>query len=181
MTIFINGGCKNGKSTFALNMAKRLAGNAPRYYVATMQPCDEKEWECVRTHRAARAGMGFETLEQGVNLPGCLDGAMLHGTFLVDSITALLANEMFRADGRMDRNAAERVAKDLTCFLASVKHAVFVSDYLDSDGRAYDPWSEHYRLGLARLDRLLARSCDCVAEICAGLPIVHKGRLPGVQ
>lgn len=177
MTIFITGGCKNGKSTFALRQALRLSGDGPRWYVATMEPCDDDEWERVRIHQAARAGMGFVTLEQGRNLPACLEQTGGRGTFLLDSVTALLANEMFSPEGTVDEGAADRVEEDLNVFLARTEHAVVVSDYLYGDGRRYDPLSEQYRRSLARLDRFLARRCDCVAEICLGLPTVHKGCL----
>ena len=40
---------------------------------------------------AQRAGMGFITLEQGTNVLGCLDKADPEGTFLLDSVTALLS------------------------------------------------------------------------------------------
>ena len=96
MTVFITGGCKNGKSTFALQCALSLSERRPRYYVATMEPpCDADELERIRIHRAARAGKGFVTLEQGRNLPVCLEQADHSGVFLLDSVTALLANEMF--------------------------------------------------------------------------------------
>ncbi|MGM9613156.1 MAG: bifunctional adenosylcobinamide kinase/adenosylcobinamide-phosphate guanylyltransferase, partial [Butyricicoccus sp.] len=178
MTIFITGGCKNGKSTFALRQACRLSGAGPRYYVATMEPCDAEERERVRIHRAARAGMGFLTLEQGRNLPACLSRADCRGTFLLDSVTALLANVMFPSDGPPEEDAVSRIADELVTFLSAVRHAVIVSDFLYSDGACYAPLSERYRQGLSRLDRLLAQRCDCVVEICAGLPVVCKGSLP---
>ena len=181
MTIFITGGCKNGKSTFALECALRLSGDGPRYYVATMEPCDADEWERVRVHRAARTGKGFVTLEQGRNLPACLEQADHSGTFLLDSITALLANEMFPQNAPPDENAAERIAAHLVTFLGTVEHAVVVSDYLYGDGTAYDPVTERYRRSLAYLDRFLAKRCDCVVEICLGRPVVHKGCLPMLE
>lgn len=82
MTVFITGGCKNGKSTFALQCALSLSERRPRYYVATMEPpCDADELERIRIHRAARAGKGFVTLEQGRNLPVCLEQADHSGVF----------------------------------------------------------------------------------------------------
>lgn len=179
MTVFITGGCKNGKSTFALGQALALAGEGPRYYVATMAPCDDHERECVRRHRAARAGMGFVTLEQPRRLTEVLARVDRRGTFLLDSVTALLANEMFA--GGFDSDAPARTAGGLATFLDGVKNCVVVSDYIYADGARYDPRSEAFRRGLAALDRLLAERCGCVVEVCAGLPIVQKGRLPGAD
>lgn len=178
MTIFITGGCKNGKSTFALRQAIFLAGERPKYYVATMEPVDEEERERIRVHRAARAGMGFRTLEQPRDLSECLKTAGKDGVFLLDSVTALLANEMFSPSGRVYPEAAEKVERDLDTFLRQTDSAVIVSDYLYNDGGRYSPESETFRRGLARLDRFLAARCGCVVEICAGLPFIHKGALP---
>ena len=68
MKIFFSGGCKNGKSTLAERSIKALAGDGPLYYIATMIPHDEEDRERIRRHVASRAGMGFETLEQGRNV-----------------------------------------------------------------------------------------------------------------
>ena len=38
--------------------------------------------------------------------------------------------------------------------------------------------TERYRAGLGRIDRGLARVCDAAAEVSAGIPILHKGKLP---
>lgn len=176
MTVLITGGCKNGKSTFALRQALALADGGPRYYVATMEPCDAEECRRVRTHQAARAGLGFVTLEQSRRLPEILHRADRQGTFLLDSVTALLANAMFGPAG--NPAAADRLESDLLQVLEGVRHLVAVSDYIYGDGRQYDAESERFCRGLVRLDRVLAARCDCVAELCLGQPTVHKGRLP---
>lgn len=178
MTIFITGGCKNGKSTFALRQALALSGDCPRYYVATLIPGDAEQLRCVKNHREARAGLGFTTVECPQNLPACPQPACPQGTFLLDSVTALLMNEMYDADGRADGNAAERTGGDLLRFLRTVRNAVIVSDYIYADGTEYDQYSDSFVRGLAYLDRLLASECDCVVEVCGGIPTVHKGNLP---
>lgn len=177
MTIFVTGGCKNGKSTFALRQAVKLAEEGKRFYVATMLPQDAHEWDCVHRHREARKGLGFTTLEQGRNLPLCLNGVDTNGVFLLDSITALLANEMFPPDTSPVLHAGEQIQEDLELFLDSVEHAVIVSDHVCSDGEVFSTLSEDYRRSLASLECFLAARCDCVAEICAGHPIIHKGQL----
>lgn len=177
MTVFISGGCKNGKSTLALSCAQTLAAGGPMYYVATMIPHDAEDLSRIAYHRRARSGLGFTTIERGTALPGCLAEAAKDGTFLVDSVTALLANEMF-SGGSMDETAPQRVTAELEEFAGRVKHAVFVSDYLYSGDRHFDRQSEAYRRGLAHCDRTLANVCDTVVEVCLAQYIVHKGKLP---
>lgn len=177
MTVFISGGAKNGKSSLAQDLAVRLAAGGPLYYVATMIPVDEEDRDRIRRHVEDRAGLGFRTLECGRNILSCLDRADRNGTFLVDSVTALLANEMF-SGCRIDGTAGERCAAELAQFARSVGNAVFVSDGIYCDAARYDETTELYRRGLARADRALAAECGTVIEMVAGQRIVFKGGLP---
>lgn len=180
MNILISGGCKNGKSGFAQDIAVRLSGNEKRYYVATMIPYDGEDRTRIARHIEDRAGMGFETLEIGRNIASCLTLAEPDSTFLVDSVTALLLNELFPAthEGGADPEAVTRCRTGLLKLAASAKNAVFVTDYIYSDAVRYDDFTENYRASLAALDRALAEVCDVVIELCAGNMIFHKGGLP---
>lgn len=179
MTILITGGAKNGKSDFAQDLAVSLANGSPHYYVATMIPCDEEDRGRIQKHLESRAGMGFETIECGRNILSCLEQADAGGTFLLDSTTALLMNELFSdpTSGQLDTDAAYRCADDLATFVRSVNHAVIVSDAIYADAARYDEITETYRKCLAHIDRKLASVCDTVIEVVSGNLIIHKGEL----
>lgn len=178
MKVFFSGGCKNGKSTLAERTVKALAGDGRLYYIATMIPHDAEDEERIRRHVRQRAGLGFITLEQGRNVLSCLDRAERNGAFLLDSVTALLSNEMFPPDGSVDLTAGERLGVELRKLADSVGSIVFVSDYIYSDAIRYDVFTEAYRRALADCDRVLAAACDTVAEVCAANLMVYKGILP---
>ena len=175
MTYYISGGCKNGKSMLAQQLCRTLAEGGPMYYIATMIPHDEEDAARIRRHIRDREGWGFQTIEQGRNLPACLEKADREGTFLLDSVTALLGNEMFPPEG-FDPDCGEKVAADLRVFIRSVKNAILVSDFIFSDAERYDEWTEAYRCALAMADKV-ALECDSVIEVCMGNRIVHKGEL----
>lgn len=178
MIAFITGGAKNGKSSYAQTLALSLAAGGPHYYIATMIPVDGEDRERIRRHIADRDGMGFETVECGRNILSCLPRVDSQGTFLLDSATALLMNELFLPpDWRIDPMAAERCARELVEFAKSVKNIVIVSDYIYSDAERYDEVTATYRKGLAEIDRALAAISDLVLELSAGNRIVHKGVL----
>lgn len=177
MNVFISGGCKNGKTGFAQEITAKLSGNGKRYYVATMQPYDDEDRARIARHIREREGLGFETLEQPRDIAACLRRAEPDATFLIDSVTALLVNEMY-PDMRMESanpGAADRCREGLLEIAANAKNAVFVSDYIYSDAARYDDFTENYRASLARIDRALAAVCDTVIELCAGNVIFHKG------
>lgn len=180
MTVFISGGAKTGKSSFAQNLAVALSGGGKRYYVATMIPTDAEDLKRIELHLADRAGMGFETIECGRDILSCLKTADADGAFLVDSVTALLQNAIFPAEKNyeMDLSAAEKCSEDIITFAQTAKNAVFVSDYIYSDAGRYDEGTETYRRCLAGIDRRLAAVCDTVIEFSAGQLTIHKGVLP---
>lgn len=178
MIVFVSGGAKNGKSGFAQDLAVKLARGGKRYYVATMIPVDEEDRERIRKHVADRDGLGFETIECGGDVLVCLNVDKT-GSFLLDSVTALLQNVMFPRERNfeMDLDAAEKCAEDVVRFAKSVANAVIVSDYIYSDAQRYDGSTECYRRCLASIDRRLAQVSDTVIEVSAGQLIFHKGGL----
>jgi len=177
MKIFISGGCKNGKSYYAQHLAKAMHTNV-LYYIATMQSVDAEDNERIQNHRHDRDGWGFTTVEQPVDIEKILHKCDPDGSFLLDSLTALLANEMFPADDgntfKINENAAKKIAGGLTQVLEKIKDIVIVSDYIYSDALLYDPLTEKYRQSLAQIDRAAAKSCDVVLEIAYSNVIVHK-------
>ncbi len=177
MNYFISGGCKNGKSYYAQKVAQNMARElgVPLYYLATMIPVDDEDKARIQRHLKEREGWGFDTIEQGLNICDCLNGSTVtgqpvddNGVFLLDSVTALLMNEMFKLDGTIDTEAAERLATELTEFASKTGNTVFVSDYIYSDATLYEELTEKYRQGLAMLDRTLAKKCDQVIEVAYG-------------
>lgn len=179
MIVFITGGAKNGKSSLAQRLAVELSQGGPRYYVATMIPVDEEDRERIRRHIADRDGMGFETVECGRDILSCLPQVDKNGSFLLDSATALLMNELFvPPDYSLNPAAGEKCARELAAFSQAVANIVLVSDYIYSDAYRYDEVTETYRKSLALIDRRLAQISDVVLELSAGNVLVHKGEYP---
>lgn len=188
MNVFISGGCKNGKSYYAQKTAKEMADKLgkPLYYIATMIPRDEEDRARIRRHLDERDGWGFETIEQGMNLLEILDNKEvdLSGVFLLDSVTAVLENEMFcRGDDLkgngdqeifFDDKAADRVKGDCVAFAKATGNTVFVSDGIYGDLGEYSESTEDYRRGLAACDRAIAAACDRVVEIAYGQEEIWK-------
>ena len=181
MKVFVSGGCKNGKSFYAQRLAKAASemdsGSSSLYYVATMRPVDSEDDERILRHREERDGWGFITVEQPSFIEEVLEKCDLGGSFLLDSLTALLACEMFPADGSVDERAAERVIEGLSRVLSEVDNIVVVSDYLYSDAIIFDSVTELYRKSLAEIDRVAARLCDVVLEVSFAGVTVHKGEM----
>lgn len=171
MKALVSGGAKNGKSTFSENLIKEICKGENIYYLATMIPKDMEDCERIKRHREERKDKGFITIEWGQDLSSIdLDNK---GTYLLDSVTALLSNEMFK-DGKIYLDCKEKVLNDLIDISKRVKNIVFVSDYIYSDANKYDEYSEAYRRSLAYIDLGLAKICDKVYEVSFGIVKEHK-------
>jgi adenosylcobinamide kinase / adenosylcobinamide-phosphate guanylyltransferase len=175
MRIFISGGCKNGKSYYAQNLAK-VQQVRSLYYIAAMKSVDAEDDERIKRHRFDREGWGFTTVEQAVNIEKIKDICDTGGSFLLDSLTALLTNEMFPSDGIVNELAPAKIIKGLEDLTDNIKDIVIVSDYIYSDAFLFDPLTEKFRRSLAETDRFCAGVCDVVLETAYTNVIVHKGR-----
>lgn len=164
MKIYISGGVKNGKSSYAEKFAKELSlkDKTTLYYIATMIPHDDEDMARIRRHVESRDGEGFITIEQGKDVfKAAIDK---DGTYLLDSVTALLSNEMFDG-GSVNMDAAEKVREDLLRLCGSVRNIVMVSDFIFSDAGSYDDLTKEYMKGLASVDKAMAKICDEVYEV----------------
>ena len=176
MKIFISGGCKNGKSYYAQHLAKSQQNiGSGLYYIATMRPVDGEDNERIERHVKDRDGWGFETIEQPDDINKILSKCDINGSFLLDSLTALLANEMFASNGNVNHSAANKISVELTEVLNAVGNIVIVSDYIYSDAELFDELTEGYRKSLAQIDKIAAENCDIVLECTYANIIFHKG------
>lgn len=200
MKILISGGAKNGKSMYAQKIAKAMSVeyNVPLYYVATMEPTDKEDENRIKRHVQDRAGWGFTTIEEPrklINVFNEQDKGFVaeannadnvdikymgkkvvnpKGVFLVDSLTALLGNNMFGKNGSMKLDCFDDVRDDIYTFSTIASNIVMVSDSIGCDGIIFDQITEVYRKSLARLEREIASYYDSVTEVSVGQIIEFK-------
>ncbi len=177
MLILVTGGSGSGKSEFAESLVLRLK-RKPYLYVATMYPFDE---ECVRRierHRRMRAKKEFDTLECYTRLSGAnVDG---YGTALLECMSNLVANELYREDGAGER-CVEAALEGVEHLLEQCGHLVIVSNEIFSDGIEYDEETKRYQRYLGRVNCELAKKADLAVEVVCSIPVVHKGNLEELE
>ena len=69
----------------------------------------EADKATVASHLRRRAGMDFVTVEQGRNILQCLERTDPEGTFLIDSVTTLVTNELFPPDKNYETELEKNV------------------------------------------------------------------------
>lgn len=94
--IFITGGRRSGKSSYALELAESMGSK--RLYLATAQALDPEMEERIAKHKAER-GDGWDTAEEPVNIPDLIGNSSGYDVILIDCLTLWLCNVMHEGEG----------------------------------------------------------------------------------
>lgn len=193
MIVLVVGGAKSGKSMFAQNLSKslneslknpisgQLDGEIERevgklYYVATMNPYDLEDLKRIENHLREREGYGFNTIEETLNMSKVSSLIKEEDTVLIDSITSLVTNYMFRWK-EFYKDVSDDILSGILEIINNSKNVVIVSDYLFSDSIQYDCYTENFRKEIGVVNRKLAKIADTVVECSYGNIIYHKGKV----
>ena len=190
MIVLVVGGAKSGKSMFAQNLSKslneslknpingQLDGEIERevgklYYVATMNQYDLEDLKRIENHLREREGYGFNTIEETLNMSKVSSLIKEEDTVLIDSITSLVTNYMFRGK-EFYKDVSDDILSGILEIINNSKNVVIVSDYLFSDSIQYDCYTENFRKEIGVVNRKLAKIADTVVECSYGNIIYHK-------
>ena len=174
MMLLITGGSGSGKSAYGEERICSMPGKK-RIYVATMIPWDEECRKKIQKHRLQRSEKNFETVEkyrdiQELVLPP-------HSAVLLECLSNLAANEMFRDEGIWG-DSADNLAEKLVLGVRRLKEQadslVVITNEVFSDGNRYDETTETYIQALGKANCLLAAMADEVAEVVWGIPVKRK-------
>ena len=96
----IFGGSGSGKSEYAEKLSCELAQKNEKYYIATMIPKTEDNYERIEKHKKQRSGLRFTTLE----LPYSLNEEIIEpdSAVLLEDVSNLLANNIFDKNKNAD-------------------------------------------------------------------------------
>jgi adenosyl cobinamide kinase/adenosyl cobinamide phosphate guanylyltransferase len=164
--VFITGGARSGKSSFALDEASRAEGK--KAFIATAEPLDEEMRQRIESHRAER-GPGWITFEEPLEVPRLLNEMEGYDVVLLDCLTLWLSNLMLA--GR----DFETESENMLAALKSAKKSVWVVS--NEVGMGIVPENETARRfgDLAgRLNRAVAEISDEAYLVVSGMPLRLK-------
>jgi len=178
MLTLLIGGSGSGKSVFGEGLAAKMP--PPRYYVAAMRPYGAESLARIRRHRAQRNRLGFETIDRYTDVGGLV--LPRRGAVLLECLCNLTANEMFGEDGANEmpnempiEAAAEAVLSGVAVLHGQAAHLIVVTNDVGSDGASYGESTLRYMGALGKINALLAKKADHVAELVCGIPLWLKG------
>jgi adenosylcobinamide kinase/adenosylcobinamide-phosphate guanylyltransferase len=169
----VTGGIKSGKSRRALDLAASWRLERPgrdTAFIATAEAFDAEMGERIERHKAERAGLGWTTIEEPLDLAAAL--SRCGECVLVDCLTMWVNNVVYRGlDGAFDRMLDAFVDK-----LRTKTEAVVVTNETGLGNIPADELTRRYNLLLAQAGRRTAAIADRVELMVAGLPLVVKQR-----
>ena len=171
-TVFVLGGCRSGKSSYALESARKFAGNN-RVFIATCIPQDEEMRQRVARHQEERR-QSWITVEAPLRLPQAIDAnSRTADVVLVDCLTLWISNLLMESD---DRENNERQIPRLTEAIQKAKcPVVLVSNEVGQGVVPENRLARQFRDLVGSVNQAVAGCVDEVIWTVAGIPVKIKG------
>jgi len=172
ITIVI-GGCRSGKSSFALDQAGKIKGKN-KYFIATSVPTDSEMEERVENHQKER-GEDWNTIEEPVRIHEKINEySPLACVILVDCLTLWVSNLLFQS---YDPARIEAAIQDLENALNKSKCPVFlVSNEVGTGIVPENKLARQFRDLAGLVNQRMARVADRVVMMVAGIDVQIKPR-----
>ncbi len=169
--VFVIGGSRSGKTSFALGMAHEAAGMSNKVYIATAQPLDAEMADRIEKHRRER-GSAWATIEEPLRLGSALRTASAsYAVAVVDCLTLWLSNLL---GGNRDIEAAQDDFIDSLADPGGTLRVFVVSNEVGLGIVPENDMARQFRDLTGRLHQRLARLADEVYLIVAGIPVKIK-------
>jgi len=169
--ILITGGCRSGKSRFALDYANQHYSK--KLYLATCEVLDEEMAQRVENHKKMR-GPEWQTVEEPIEIVDIIgqyeDGVEV---ILLDCITLWLSNLLIKGDTDL------KIIDEINRFVEMIKQTstslIMVSNEVGMGIVPADPLSRRFRDLSGIVNQKIAEVADTVIYIVSGIPMFLKG------
>jgi len=176
--IFITGGARSGKSTFAERMAISLGESVA--YLATAQPLDEEMTFRIKKHREKRLNT-WKTYEEPIEVSELVSHLGLEKeVILIDCLTLLTSNLLLREEDKIeDPECQEEILLEIKK-LAEISfkvpaQVIIVSNEVGMGLVPDNTLGRVYRDILGRANSIIADKADEVFIMVSGIPLKIKG------
>ncbi|OIJ21353.1 hypothetical protein BKP45_00800 [Anaerobacillus alkalidiazotrophicus] len=182
MIVFISGGARSGKSSFAetqalssYNNSKDIDPKSKLTYIATAKKVDIEMKRRIQIHQQSRANC-WHTLEEPYDIFSILLNAREGDVILLDCLTIWLSNMMF--DLNYD---IEKLTKTVGNWVEIVKQKQIVFFIVSNDVNEGYPLPyksvHNYIYYLESLHQFIINNVDQAIQLIAGIPVYWKGEV----
>jgi adenosylcobinamide kinase / adenosylcobinamide-phosphate guanylyltransferase len=169
--ILVTGGCRSGKSRYALNYANQHFSR--KLYLATAEVLDEEMAVRVEHHQKDR-GPDWETCEEPVEVVEKI--SQYSGkveVILLDCLTLWLSNLLIRWND--DLKVMDEIEKLTGAMETSLPSFILVSNEVGMGIVPADPLARRFRDLAGRANQRIAEVADRVVLMVSGIPVFVKG------
>lgn len=183
--IFITGGVRSGKSSFAERKAEQIASetNGQLIYLATGVPSDVEMVERIYKHQLTRAHSEFRwnTIEKSVQIGEVAENFSGHEIILLDCVTTLLNNELFSSKGEWNSTFLEMVVEAIVTGIIDIKNRAKTLIVVSNEVLFEPVNGNHlvftYSRLLGHIHQQLVTEADQAYLVESGIPLVMKGMI----
>ena len=170
--IFILGGARSGKSSYAVELAKRL--NKKTVFIATCISFDEEMKERIKMHKTLRP-KEWDLIEEGKDISSVLAGFKnKYKVILIDCLGMWLSNLLL--DGLKDKEIEKEVFKLINSISKLKGVTIIVSNEVGTGIVPDNPLARKFRDLLGIVNQVMAKNADEVIFMQSGIPVIIKER-----
>lgn len=175
------GGARSGKSNYAQELAKQMAGRV--LFVATAEAGDEDMRLRIENHKRSRPP-DWRTLEVTTDIGRAIEGEIEDESLvIIDCITLLVSNVFCRYDEKhfeiiedsiLEKQVISEIDNLLECLQKTHASFIIVSNEVGLGIVPDNRMGRLYRDFLGRANQMLTRKADEVYFMIAGIPLRVK-------
>ena len=171
-TVFVLGGCRSGKSSYALETAQKFSGNK-KVFIATCVPRDDEMQLRVARHQQERS-RHWHTVEAPLHLSEAIvEAGGKASVLIVDCLTLWVNNllmENYDSEQILDQvQSLTRAVSSVTC------PVILVSNEVGTGIVPENKLARLYRDLVGSTNQAVAECVDQVIWTVAGIPVTIKG------
>jgi adenosylcobinamide kinase/adenosylcobinamide-phosphate guanylyltransferase len=180
--IFITGGARSGKSTFALKESGRITDK--KAFIATAEHVDAEMEDRIRRHRLDR-GEEWDTIEEPLNIAHIIEEMKdKYGVILIDCLTLWISNVILRDAGAEQEKIREEIdmlmetigsLKERSDGGGPLSKVIIVSNEVGMGIVPENPLARLFRDMAGMLNQRVAEIADEVYLAVSGIPLKIKG------
>jgi adenosylcobinamide kinase/adenosylcobinamide-phosphate guanylyltransferase len=165
--IFIFGGIRSGKSSYAVQLAKKLSKKVA--FIATASASDKEMKKRIKLHRSSRPKF-WKTIEENENVSEILENAgNKYEVIIIDCMGLLVSNLLLNEV--KDTEIIKKINKIAKMILKSKHTVIIVSNDVGSSLVPDNPLGRRFADILGFANQIMAKKADEVIFMQAGIPI----------
>lgn len=169
--IFILGGARSGKSSYAVDLAKKLRKRTA--LIATCTSPDGEMKKRIKMHEKSRPRQ-WKVVEEGKDIASALINLKnKYETVLIDCLGLWVSNLL--AEDMMDKEIRNHISKLIKSISRLKGITILVSNEVGAGIVPDNPLARRFRDLLGTANQMIAKKADEVVFMQSGIPMIIKG------